>query len=274
MINFLKGIIIGLGGIAPGLSGSVLMVIFGLYEKTVEAISTIFKEFKKNVLFLIPIILGIGIGAVIFGKIVEFLLNNFDMYTRFAFLGLVIGTIPLFYKEMKKKEFKNKYYILMLISFVFGFILFFINDNLFPPITDPNIFQSFLLGIAYAGSSIIPGIDSAVILSALGMYETWVSAIANPFSSIPILIPAGIGLGLGILILSYVMNKLLKNYYGITFAIIFGLFISIIPSVLNEGCTIGLNVQSFIAIAIAIVGILVSYFLGRLKKEENEEVIQ
>mgnify|MGYP002535152246 CR=1 FL=1 len=50
MITFLKGLIVGIGGIAPGLSGSVLLVIFGLYQKTINAIATLFKDFKKNIL--------------------------------------------------------------------------------------------------------------------------------------------------------------------------------------------------------------------------------
>ena len=72
MITFLKGLIVGIGGIAPGLSGSVLLVIFGLYQKTINAIATLFKDFKKNILFLIPLCLGFGIGAIIFSKIVNF----------------------------------------------------------------------------------------------------------------------------------------------------------------------------------------------------------
>ena len=62
LINFLKGIIVGIGGVAPGLSGSVLLVIFGLYQKTINAIGTIFKDFKKNVCFLVPLFLGFGVG--------------------------------------------------------------------------------------------------------------------------------------------------------------------------------------------------------------------
>src|SRR5699024_1881884 len=96
MINFLKGIIVGIGGIAPGLSGSVFLVILGLYQKTISAIGTLFKDFKKNVIFLLPLILGFGVGIILFSKVVDFLLANYEMYTRFAFLGLVLGTIPLF----------------------------------------------------------------------------------------------------------------------------------------------------------------------------------
>ena len=90
MRNFLKGIIVGIGGIAPGLSGSVLLVILGLYEKAVAAIGTLFKDFKNNVKFLLPLVLGFGVGVIIFSKIVDFLLVNYEMYTRYAFLGLVL----------------------------------------------------------------------------------------------------------------------------------------------------------------------------------------
>ena len=158
MITFLKGLIVGIGGIAPGLSGSVLLVIFGLYQKTINAIATLFKDFKKNILFLIPLCLGFGIGAIIFSKIVNFLLNNFEAQTRFAFLGLVVGTIPLFYKEVKKEGFSNKYYIVIVIAAILGLSVFSFNSNLFPPVTDPNLFQSVILGIAVAGSSIVPGV--------------------------------------------------------------------------------------------------------------------
>ena len=100
MKTLLKGIIVGIGGIAPGLSGSVLLVILGLYQKALNAISTLFKNFKKNIAFLIPLIIGFGIGVLIFSKVVDFFLNNFEMQTRFTFLGLVLGTIPLFFKEV------------------------------------------------------------------------------------------------------------------------------------------------------------------------------
>ena len=267
MLNFFKGIIVGIGGIAPGLSGSVLLVILGLYQKTISAIGTLFKNFKKNVIFLFPLVMGFGVGVIIFSKIVDYLLENFEMYTRFAFLGLVLGTIPLFYKEVKKEGFSKKYYIFMGISFIIGLSIFFFNQNLFPTITNPNIAQSIFLGIAVAGSSIIPGVDSAVILSSLGLYELYVSSIAN--FDLGILIPAGFGLAFGVLFISFIMNKLISKFYTATFSIIFGLFLSIIPNILNESCIIGFNIQTLISFIILIIGFGISYFLGDIEGNMN-----
>ena len=256
MKNFLKGIIVGIGGIAPGLSGSVLLVIFGLYQKTIDAIGTLFKNFKKNILFLVPLFLGFGVGILLFSKVIDFFLSNFEMQTRFTFLGLVIGTIPLFYKEVKKEGFSNKYYAIIIISAILGIYLFTVNKGAFPQIENPNLLQSILLGVAVAASSIIPGVDSAVILSTLGLYELYVTSLAN--FNLGILIPAGIGLVFGALIISFIISKLIKNYYTITFSIIFGLFISIIPNVLNENCILMLNAKSFISILLMIIGFGVS----------------
>lgn len=263
MINFLKGIIVGIGGIAPGLSGSVLLVILGLYQKAINAIGTLFKDFKNNVKFLFPLVLGFGVGVIIFSKIVDFLLGNYEMYTRYAFLGLVLGTIPLFYKEVKKEGFKKKYYIYIVIAAILGLSVFFFNKNLFPAVTNPNLFQSVLLGVAVAGSSIVPGVDSAVILSSLGLYELYVSSLAD--FNLSILIPAGFGLVIGALVISFIINKLIKRFYTATFSIIFGLFLSIIPNVLNGSCVLGFNANSVISIIICILGFGVSYFLGDIK---------
>lgn len=258
--HFLKGIIAGVGGIAPGLSGSVLLVIMGLYEKTINALGTLFKHFKKNVKFLLPVCLGMACGVLLFSKIVDFLLANFETPTRFAFLGLVLGTIPLFYRQVRKKGFRNRYYFVMLVAGLAGLMLFGMNRALFPQITDPNFFQKVLLGVAVAGSSIVPGVDSAVIMSSLGLYELYVSSIAN--LDMRVLLPALIGLVLGAAAISAGMNFLLKKAYTLTFSVIFGLFISIIPNILQDCYKINNLWEGAVAIAFALAGCIVSYYLG------------
>ena len=219
-------------------------------------------------MFLVPLFLGFGIGVLLFSKVVNFLLNNFEMQTRFAFLGLVLGTVPLFYKEVKKEGFSNKYYILIAISAILGILLFTVNKSIFPQIKNPNLLQSILLGVAVAGSSIIPGVDSAVILSSLGLYELYVSSLAN--FNLSILIPACFGLVIGALVIAFIMSKLIKKYYTITFSIIFGLFISIIPSVLNKSCVLDINPKTVISVLMLIIGFGVSYGLESINENNSK----
>ncbi len=258
--NFLKGIVAGIGGIAPGLSGSVLLVIMGLYEKTIQALGALFKTFKKSAAFLLPLVLGMGVGVLLFSKVVDYLLGAFETQTRFAFLGLVLGTIPLFYRQVRKKGFRSLYYFVMLIAGLTGLLLFGMNQTMFPQIVQPNFLQKMLLGVAVAGSSIVPGVDSAVILSSLGLYELYVQSLAALDFSV--LLPAAVGLLLGGVLISALMNWLLKHTYTLTFSILFGLFISMIPNVLQDCYIIDSFWEGFSAVGFALAGCLLSYYLG------------
>ena len=264
MKNFLKGIVIGLGAVAPGLSGSILLVIFGLYQKTVTAISQIFKQFIKSVKFLMPLALGILLGILMFSKLVDWLLTSFEMQTRFAFLGFILGSLPMFYREVKKEGFHPKYYLVMACGLLLGVILFGFNRNLFPEITSPNLLQSVLLGLVVAASYIVPGVDSAAILSAFGLYNLWVSSLAN--INLTVLLPAAVGLVVGVLGVSMLIKMLISKCYTLTFSAIFGLFLSVVPSVLNERCVPGLNVQTLVSGILLVVGVVLSLLFGKLEK--------
>lgn len=275
MKNFLKGIVVGLGGVAPGLSGSVLLVIFGLYQRVIGAISTLFKDFKKNMLFLVPVGAGMGIGVLLFSKLVDYLLETFPMQTRFAFLGLIVGTLPLFFHEVKKEGFHPKYYAAMAVGLAVGVFLFYFNGNLFPEITDPNFVQAMIMGLVVAAAYIIPGVDSAAILMALGMYKLWTASLAD--LNFAVLLPAAIGLGVGVLVISFGVNKLLEKCYTLTFSILFGLFISIIPKVLEkdggEQWVFGANTATYVSAALLVVCTVASLLFSNLEqlKERMEK---
>ncbi len=262
--NFFKGLVAGIGGIAPGLSGSVLLVVLGLYERTVNAIGTLFKNFKTNIKFLLPLLMGLGIGILLFSKVVDFLLENYEFQTRYAFLGLILGTIPLFYREVRKNGFRKRYYLVIVAAAAVGFFLFGFNRHLFPTVTEPNLAQSVLLGVAVAGSSIVPGVDSAAIMSAFGLYELYVSSLAD--FNLQILIPAAGGLIVGALAISFVMNLLIRKAYTGTFSVIFGMFLAIIPTVVMEqDCTITSLPMGLAAIGFTLFGTVISLYFGDMK---------
>lgn len=264
-MNFIKGICIGIGGIAPGLSGSVMLVIFGLYNKCISIIANIFTEFKKNWKFLITLGLGGVTGIFLFSKLIDYLLINHEMYTRYTFLGLVVGTIPIFLKEVKREKFKKKYFIPMIIAFLIGISLLFLDKSLFAQQDNINIIQSIILGVIVAGSMLVPGLDSAVLLNTFGLYDIFVNSIST--FNLQILIPAGVGIVVGGLVISVFINKLIKKFYGYTFSSLFGLFIAIIPSViLYDACKLGFNTNSYISILLAIVGFICSFMFSKLNK--------
>lgn len=258
----MKGIIVGIGGVAPGLSGSVLLIIFGLYQKTLDALGTLLKNFKKNVRFLLPLVAGMFVGVLLFSRAIDFFLHTYEMPTRFCFLGLIVGTLPMVWKEVKKEGFSPKFVFLILFAAILGFLLFTVNPNAFPQITDPTLLQSVLLGVAVAATAIIPGVDPAVLLSTLGFYEMYVGSLAS--FQIRILAPMIIGLALGAVLISYGMSLLFRCFYTATYSVIFGIFLSMIPNMLNEKCSLGWNRTSVISIILTCVGFCVSFYLGNM----------
>ena len=68
MVNFLKGILAGIGGIAPGLSGTVLLILMGLYRPVLDALGSLFTDFKGKIRFLLPIVTGMLVGVLAFSR--------------------------------------------------------------------------------------------------------------------------------------------------------------------------------------------------------------
>ncbi len=267
MKNFLKGIVAGVGGVAPGLSGSVLLIIMGLYQSVLDALGTLFSDVKKNIRFLLPIVAGMAVGVLLFSKVIDFFLTAYEMPTRFCFLGLILGTVPLFYREVKKEGFSRKYYPVMLLAAVLGTWLFTLNPDAFPQVSRPDFIQSVILGIAVAATAIIPGVDPAVLLSSLGLYEAYVRALANV--DLTVLGPMVIGLAGGAVLISWAMSQLFRRFYTMTFSVVFGIFLSMIPNMLSENCVPGFNAGTAVSLAVLVLGFLVSYALGDLEKSKQ-----
>ena len=148
-----------------------------------------------------------------------------------------------------------------------GTWLFALNPNAFSQISNPNLVQCIILGIAVAATAIVPGVDPAVLLSSLGYYEIYVSSLAN--FDLKVLLPMLIGLAIGAILISYLMSLLFRKIYTLTFSIIFGVFLSMIPNMHNESCVLGVNLTSMVSIIVMVIGFLVSFYLSDL--ENNNE---
>lgn len=121
--NFFKGILIGSGAILPGISSGVFCVIFGIYEKLVNSVLNLFKDFKNNFLFLLPIGVGGITGVFLIGKVLNYLFCTYPMPTSFCFIGLICGSIPVLFKQANQKTgFRLHYCIFLIMAFGLGLL--------------------------------------------------------------------------------------------------------------------------------------------------------
>lgn len=266
MINFLKSILVGILNILPGVSGSSFLIVLGLYDKCLLAISNLFKNPKKSITFLLPIATGIAIGTYLFSNIIFYFLNKYPTITSLVFIGLIFGTIPSLIQESTKKGFKDKYLILFFITFSIGTMLLFYKSNTTIYNIDINIKNYILLfatGILIASSTIIPGISSTVLLSMIGMYGIYINAINT--INITILFPIIMGFLVGGFILSKIITKLLNKYYGYTYFAILGFTISTIPALIKTKLALDQNL--LIGLILAIIALYLTKISLNIKKE-------
>ena len=131
LFSCLKGIAIGSGAILPGISSGVFCVIFGIYEKLLDSILNFFSDIKNNFKFLFPIMIGIGIGIILFGNILNYCLSQFPIQTKSIFIGLILGSIPTLMKEVNQKEkFKPFHLIFFLLALLLGIGCIILEKNL------------------------------------------------------------------------------------------------------------------------------------------------
>ena len=264
MLQFLKGIVVGIGGVSPGLSGSVLLIIFGLYRQTLEYLGTILKDFKRKIRFLLPLLLGMVAGVLLFSNVIDFCLDRFEVPTRFCFLGLILGTLPTVWREVRKVGMRLWHYALILLVAVGGFFLLTAEGAGFPQLTKLDFLQSVLLGIAVAVTVIVPGVEPAVFLSTLGLYEVYVDSLAN--LNFQVLLPMALGLTAGAVAVSFLMSRLFARFYTTTYCVIFGIFLAMIPNILTEDCVLRWDGQSICAAVLMALGFGLSFWLGDLEK--------
>lgn len=261
LLNCAKGIAIGSGAILPGISSGVLCVIFGIYEKLLDSILNFFNDKKENIKFLFPIIIGVGIGILIFSNLLNYFLFQFPIQTKSIFIGLILGSIPSLIKEVNHKaNFKFHYLFYTLLAFLVG-IASVILEKYISASSNPNSFSYLYLilsGLVMSVGIIVPGISSTIILMLMGVYSTYLSSVSCLY--FPVLIPMGIGLAFGCLFCMKITKFLLNRFYAQTFYSIIGFTLGSIFVLLPD---VGFNLNGLICVLCILLGI---YIFNILKK--------
>lgn len=272
---FIKGIFVGVANIIPGVSGGTIAVVLRIFDELIEAINNFYKDFRKYFKFLLPVILGAIVGIGLFSKAISWGLDNFPIQTNMFFVGLVVGSIPLIYSKAKEKEVKPVHYLVAVIAFVLVLSLSLLSPAESNVITDISIgFMAKLLifGAIASAAMVIPGISGSFVMVLLGIYTTVLTAISNitnpaeTVNSLKIIIPVGIGVVLGILVISRIIAFLLERFFSITYFAILGLiFSSIVVIIKDMGVTnSALGVVDYIStIVIFAIGYAISYYLSK-----------
>ena len=298
IIDFIKGILVGIANVIPGVSGGTMAVSLGIYDRMISSITGLLKDFKKSFLTLLPIIAGAGVGIVLFSKAIEYLLGNHALVTAMAFTGLIIGGLPIIIKSMIE-EYKEKPDVKKLVIGIIVFLIFLAISVGMPLMSAPSgdevaiqasplkCFIMLLMGIIASATMVIPGVSGSLLMMILGFYfgiigtiNHMVSSVTNGFEGIVndilVLLPFGIGAVLGIFLISKIIKWLFAKFPFVTYCGIMGLVISspfaIFYKVNQESSMAGTGVVGYIVgiIVLIVCGVL-TFYLGKLEGEMDKE---
>lgn len=238
--DFLAGICIGVAFIIPGFSGGSVAAILGIYEKLINVVANIFKEFKKSIITLLPIGLGLVVGAVALLYPIGYFLARYPLPTVSLFVGLAIGGIPSMLGRVKGKTTSDDI-ISFSVPLVFAAMIGFI-----PASVDVNLLKIgffgyvllFLVGILGSSALVVPGISGSMLLLILGYYRPLVSLITEHFLKLKdlgrcllVLGSCGIGMVVGFYLISLLMKRMLDKHPRGTFFAIIGFIVGSLPTV-------------------------------------------
>ena len=209
---FIKGLIIGIGKVMPGVSGALLAINFKVYDRLVESLVNFFSDWKKNLRFLLELGSGIIIAIILFSNGIRYLINNYNFLMVMLFMGLIGGGSYNYIRSVnyEKKEYK---YILFIIGVLIGISFIGKGDNYVISNSFKDNIVFFLGGVIEVFTSIIPGISGTAIMMIMGIYDMVLMIVGRiyDFSYVISNINIYISYGLGIII-SFILGTLLINY--------------------------------------------------------------
>ena len=269
LLRLLQGALIGLGAVLPGVSGGVLCVIFGVYAPMMELLSHPFSTFKKHIRLLLPIVLGIALGFLGISRILAFFLTAYPDMSVCLFAGLIFGMLPSLFREAGEKGRTRGSFVSLGVAFAVVLALL-ILLNTFSAKIAPNLGWYAFCGFCMGLSIIAPGMSFSTLLMPLGLYTPLVDGIGR--LDFAVLLPAGVGALLTILLLARAVNHLMERHYSLAFHAIIGIVtaatIVIIPFGSFAGGMIP-TLQNLVCLTAGVVlAVLLDRFNSRFEKPE------
>lgn len=224
LLRLFQGLLIGISGVLPGISGGVLCVVFGVYKPVMEVLSSPFKKLKEHWRLLLPIAVGSAVGFIVLVHGVSSLLKNYENLATCVFAGLILGTLPSLIRTAGKEKRTTKSYTAFFVSFAIFFALFmFLEHGVGFSIT-PSFVWFVFAGAIWGISIVLPGLSSSAILLFLDLFEPIVEGAKH--LDFGVLIPLAIG-GIGAIVLfSRLVNMLYEKHFSVMSHIIIGIVVA------------------------------------------------
>ena len=288
-LDVLRGMVIGLANVIPGVSGGTMMVSMGIYNKLIYSINHLFKKFKECFRILLPYLIGMALAIILGSVALKVAFEKYPLPTNTLFIGLILGSLPIIIKQIRGATINTRCVIIFIIFAAIVIIPKVIaNQTLVAGnengasnelILDAgHIVIYFLLGVIASASMVIPGVSGSMMLKIFGYYEPIVTqAVGGTFKdaipagnwdlvlhNVGVLLPFAVGIVVGIFGVAKLIEFLLKKWKVYTYCGILGMVVaSPVVILMDPAIYQGFNTAICIAsLAALVAGIFVALKLG------------
>lgn len=239
----LTGMAIGTAIIVPGISGGTIALVFGAFKKIVDAVDNLFtKNFWRSLLILLPFLIGavISVAALIFPFQLAFKYCLFSIICLFA--GFIIGSLPGITDQVKEKKPSPANIIQIIIGFLVAAVIgvlsviFDFNAGISALFDERPWFLYliiFVVGVFGSTGLIVPGFSGSMLLLVIGFYNPVLNLVhfTNFWSNISLLFVFALGVLVGFIIFSKLMNKMITNHKRATLFVVIGFILGSLVSI-------------------------------------------
>ena len=277
--DILRGVVIGVANIIPGVSGGTMMVSMGIYDTIIGCINTLFKDFKRCVKVLWPYLLGMVLGILGLAKLITYLLGTFPLQTNLAFIGLIFGGLPVILARTKGEKRGVAGVVAFIAAFALVILLQILGEgngqDAAITLSLGQIVVLFVMGVIASATMVIPGVSGSMMLMLLGYYNPIIGAVSGLVDALlafdvqailsccAVLVPFGLGVVIGIFAIAKMIEVLLRRFPGQTYCAILGLVAASPVAILMATSFAGVGLISWAAGLITFaIGFGIAYRLG------------
>lgn len=243
ILLFVKGFIIGIANLVPGVSGGTLAITLGIYERLIEILSNFKSNVKENIKFLIPFFLGVGASILSLSGLISFCLERFLLPTIMLFVGAILGGMPMLCKKLKGSKLSFSKAMSFLTAFavvIIATVLGSGNNVSFDNLGFLGFIKLFFVGGLASATMVVPGVSGSALLMTLGYYKPIIDTVKTltDFNilghNMAIVFPFGLGIVIGILLIAKLIDYLLKKHEIATYYGIIGFVLASVVSIIYQ----------------------------------------
>ncbi|MDY0074588.1 MAG: DUF368 domain-containing protein [Acholeplasmataceae bacterium] len=219
VIKIIKGSLVGLGSILPGISGSMVATVLKIYTELITALNQFTKKPIRAILSVWQYIVGVVLGYLLGFLIIKYLLTNFPIPFTLLMIGFILGSIPSVTQETKGQKKSWHHYLVMGLAILMMLSFLLVQENNAQANNWTYYLIVFFIGFITAASLITPGLSAATLLMALGYFHLLIGLVDDigraistfSFTEIAPHLPMLLMLALGVLVGMIVMGKLMYH---------------------------------------------------------------